>query len=190
MYRLPSFSPATVFTAFTGRHFTLLHGRETRSYQQRDKSSQCQVILSSPRWNRIDFQLAWSDISQKTDALYLSWETRWCALWHSCLVGKLPTLQPGNSWERWEVGWKATRKSLISNNQHYPWSGPAMPASAVIGEEFAGFGIRLGVFGQAGGIFSHSLSSHPEEFQVNRDWPVFWSARRNLLVWNCVKWRS
>ena len=25
MYRLPSFSPATVFTAFTRRHFTLLH---------------------------------------------------------------------------------------------------------------------------------------------------------------------
>ena len=59
---------------------------------------------------------------------------------------------------------------------------PGQPASAVIGEEFAGFGIRLGVFGQGGGIFSHSLSSHPEEFQVNRDWPVFWSARRNLLV--------
>ena len=120
-------------------------------------------------------------------ALLPSRQVAYSAAWyrHSCLLCSLAI--PGKG-ERSQ--WKAARKSLISNNQHYPWSGPAMPASAVIGEEFAGFGIRLGVFGQAGGIFSHSLSSHPEEFQVNRDWPVFWSAPRNLSVWNCVKWRS
>ena len=46
----------------------------------------------------------------------------------------------------------------------------------VIGQEFAASsGIQLR---QHGGIFVHS---HPEEFQVNRDWQIFWS-ERNLLV--------
>ena len=44
MYCLPSFSwAATVFTAFTAAFYTV----EPRSYQQRDKSLQCHVILSS-----------------------------------------------------------------------------------------------------------------------------------------------
>ena len=101
MYILSSFSPATVFTAFTGRHFTRFVERPDRinsATNPRNVKSFSHLL-----WNRIDFQLAWPGISQKMDALYLSWETRWCALWHSCLVGNLPTLQPGNSWERWEV---------------------------------------------------------------------------------------
>ena len=44
MYCLPSFSPAaTVFTAFTAAFYTV----EPRSYQHRDKSLQCHLILSN-----------------------------------------------------------------------------------------------------------------------------------------------
>ena len=88
----------------------------TRSRDQIVSTARQILAMSSHSLISYEIELTSSLVRHfsETDALYLSWETRWCALWHSCLGGKLPTLQPGNSWERWEVTMKGrTKVSLL-----------------------------------------------------------------------------
>ena len=99
---------------------------------------------------------------EKLDGVYALWSGKVCLLW-----------QPNDSWERWKVSRKGRMKvSHLEAALSHETRGPP----PVIGEEFAARQLR-GIQ-QPAGIFVHS---HPEEFQVNRDWLIFWS-ERNLLV--------
>ena len=140
MYCLASFSrAATVFTAFTAAFYTV----EPRSYQQRDKSLQCHVILSSSHKSIIslfDWYIflvsVWKNAFRiGRSACYFgnAWERYIHSLpaMATILCGKnVSTLcqfwQPDNSRQRWKVSRKG-RMKVSHLAPHYPMKPVCLP---------------------------------------------------------------
>ena len=174
MYCLPSFSPAaTVFTAFTAAFYTV----EPRSYQQRDKSLQCHVILSSSHKSIISL-LNWFGNSLEcclacADQLFGQCVGNLSMVCIHTLLAKL--WQPGNSRERWKVSRKGRMK--VSHLEAALSHEAGLQPPPVIGEEFAASRLE---FNSTDNLLEFLFTHTPKNFKSIE---IGWDFGRKEICW-------